>query len=189
MRLVKRCRGALRTPFLTTAPCTVVAFGARKKTPFARHFGGAFLPTCLVRHRDPTRGFVTRYAKSFEIVRASFLIFAALFLSSQLAPAATPTLVQHVSSSANPEGVGISGDNFTFTLPNPVGAGNCLVLGISYPSGNTPTVTDNNSNTWPASPAVSADARSGVRVIGHAARVSRGRVAFFFGFERQPGHP
>jgi hypothetical protein len=92
---------------------------------------------------------------------ASLVIFAALLLSPHLAPAATPTLVQHVSSSANPVGVGISGNNFKFTLPNPVGAGNCLILGLSYPSGNTPIVTDNNGNTWPASPAVSANGGAG----------------------------
>src|SRR5882724_5228490 len=68
-----------------------------------------------------------------------------------------PTLVQHITSSANPAGVGISGDNFKMPIGNPVGAGNCLVLGMTYPHGSTPTVTDNNGNTWSGSPAVSAD--------------------------------
>src|SRR5258708_29636601 len=98
---------------------------------------------------------------SSKMFRAWFLIFAPLLLSSQLALGGAPTLVQHVSSSANPVGVGISGNNFKFTLPNPVGSGNCLILGMSYPSGNTATVTDNNGNIWPVSPAVSGSAGVG----------------------------
>jgi hypothetical protein len=70
---------------------------------------------------------------------------------------ATPTLAQHVSSSANPVGIGISGNNFKIPLPNAVGAGNCLILGISYPAGRTVTVTDNNGNTWPTTAAVAAN--------------------------------
>jgi len=70
--------------------------------------------------------------------------------------AATPTLVQHVSSSANPAGKGIPGNAFKFTLPNAVGAGNCLILGISYAASasRTVSVTDSNGNAWPSSPAV-----------------------------------
>jgi hypothetical protein len=73
-------------------------------------------------------------------------------------PASPPTLVQHVASSTNPLGVGISGNNFKFTLPNKVLAGNCLILGISYSSSGTlaaTPITDTNGNTWPTSPAVS----------------------------------
>ncbi len=67
-----------------------------------------------------------------------------------------PTLVQHVSSSTNPVGVGISGNDFKFTLPNGVGAGNCLILGISYSwaSPQSVSISDDNGNTWPSSPAV-----------------------------------
>ena len=72
---------------------------------------------------------------------------------------ATPTLVQHVASSANPEGSGIDGNGFTFTLPNGVRAGNCLILGITYMAspGRTVSITDTNGNIWPRSPAVSAN--------------------------------
>ena len=69
-----------------------------------------------------------------------------------------PSLIQHVASSANPIGVGISGNNFRIPLPNSVGAGNCLVLGITYPSGNVPAVADNNGNAWSGSATVTADA-------------------------------
>jgi len=70
-----------------------------------------------------------------------------------------PTLVQHVSSSANPVGVGIPGNAFKFTLPNKVGAGNCLILGMSYAWSPTRTVTvsDDNGNSWPASPAATTN--------------------------------
>jgi hypothetical protein len=76
-----------------------------------------------------------------------------------------PALVQHVASSSNPIGFSPSGNNFAFHMPNNVGAGNCLILGIAYPHGATPTVSDNNGNTWPASPAVTADSGSQVAAI------------------------
>jgi hypothetical protein len=78
--------------------------------------------------------------------------------AATLAPTASPTLVQHVASSTNPLGIGISGNNFKFTLPNNVLAGNCLILGISYANSGTlaaTPITDTNGNTWPTSPAVS----------------------------------
>jgi hypothetical protein len=71
---------------------------------------------------------------------------------------AVPALIQHVASSANPVGVGITGNAFKCPIPNPVGSGNCLILGITYPHGKTVTVTDNNGNTWPSSPVTSVDA-------------------------------
>src|SRR5262245_11319412 len=73
----------------------------------------------------------------------------------------SPQFVQHIASSTNPEGLGVAGNAYKLPLPNAVGAGNCLILAITYPNGNTPTVTDNNSNSWPGSPTVSADAGSG----------------------------
>lgn len=66
-------------------------------------------------------------------------------------------MIQHIASSANPVGVGISGDNFKIPIDNPVGSGNCLVLCMTYPHGVSPTITDNNGNTWPSSPSVTAD--------------------------------
>lgn len=72
-----------------------------------------------------------------------------------------PTLMQHVASSTNPLGVGISGNNYKIRPPNAVGAGNCLILGITYPHGSTPTITDDNGNTWPGAAAVSVDAGVG----------------------------
>ena len=69
-----------------------------------------------------------------------------------------PSLIQHVASTSNPwPGNGISGNNFKIPLPNPVLAGDALVLAISYPSGNTPSITDNLGNTWPSSAACTAN--------------------------------
>ncbi len=61
-----------------------------------------------------------------------------------------PTLIQHVASSANPVGLGIPGNNFNIPLPNPVLAGDALVLAITYPHGNLVSVSDTLRQTWPA---------------------------------------
>jgi hypothetical protein len=61
-----------------------------------------------------------------------------------------PALIQHVASSANPVGLGISGRNYKIPLPNPVLAGDALVLGVTYPHGQTMTISDTLSQTWPA---------------------------------------
>jgi len=78
-------------------------------------------------------------------------------------PPTQPTLVQHVSSSTNVLGRGLTANDFRFTLPNPVGARNVLVLGISYgaPAGKAATVRDNLGNSWPGTPAVSATSSAG----------------------------
>jgi len=73
---------------------------------------------------------------------------------------ATPVLIQHVASSANPVGLGISGNNFKIPLPNPVLAGDALVPGIAYPHGATVTISDTLSQTWPSA-AATADNGSG----------------------------
>jgi hypothetical protein len=46
-----------------------------------------------------------------------------------------------------------AGNDFEFTLPNAVGAGNCLVWKITYPNGGAPTgLTDTESNPWSTTP-------------------------------------
>jgi hypothetical protein len=71
---------------------------------------------------------------------------------------ANPTLVQHLSSSAESTGRP-PGNAFKFTLPNPVLAGNCLILGITYQwsAARTVAITDSNGNTWPTSAAATAN--------------------------------
>jgi hypothetical protein len=62
---------------------------------------------------------------------------------------------QHIGGGSFPPSVGSpltggSGNLFVLPLMNSVGAGNCIVLGISYPNGLTPTVKDNINGAWPA---------------------------------------
>jgi hypothetical protein len=65
-----------------------------------------------------------------------------------------PTLIQHVASSANPVGLGIPGNNYKIPLPNPVLAGDALVLAVTYPHGNLATVSDSLRQTWPTASVV-----------------------------------
>jgi hypothetical protein len=74
-----------------------------------------------------------------------------------------PVLIQHVTSSANPIGVGIPGNNYKIPLPNPVLAGDALVLAITYPHGETSTVSDTLKRTWPAA-SITEDAGVGNNV-------------------------
>jgi hypothetical protein len=75
-------------------------------------------------------------------------------------PLTTPTLVQHVSTGSNTVAqytIGNPshpGNPFSVQFPNPVGAGNCLILCIAnpYSSRRTITITD-GLNTWPTAPA------------------------------------
>lgn len=71
-----------------------------------------------------------------------------------------PALIQHVASSANPVGLGISGHNYKIPLPNPILAGDALVLGITYPHGQTMTISDTLSQTWPPA-SITEDGGSG----------------------------
>jgi hypothetical protein len=80
-------------------------------------------------------------------------------LSSSLATS-IPTPIQHVSTGSNTVGqysIGnpsYPGNPFNVQFPNPVGAGNCVILCIAnpYSSRRTITITD-GKNTWPATPA------------------------------------
>jgi hypothetical protein len=72
----------------------------------------------------------------------------------------SPVLVQHVASSANPVGVGISGNNYKIPLPNAVLAGDALVLAVTFPNGNASSVSDSLGQAWPAA-AITEDAGPG----------------------------
>jgi len=87
-----------------------------------------------------------------------------------------PRLVQHLSSTSNAIGksIDLGGNDFRFTLPEPVLAGNALVLGVAYGASGvlaaTP-VTDTNG-AWPTAPAatvVGADHRLAIFVLPNAA--------------------
>lgn len=76
----------------------------------------------------------------------------------------TPTVLWWTSSASNIQAKdGASGDNWQIRPANITKAGNALMLKINYPHGLTPTITDNNSNTWPSA-AVVADAGVGALV-------------------------
>jgi hypothetical protein len=77
--------------------------------------------------------------------------------------AVTPTIVQHVSSSTNEQGSGTidqggatARNNYEWELPNPVGAGNCLVLATTFQrdvntlttGDSVSTITDSSGDTW-----------------------------------------
>jgi concanavalin A-like lectin/glucanase superfamily protein len=65
------------------------------------------------------------------------------------APAAVPTLVQHVASGMDRYPM----NTLTMQLPNPVRAGNCLILGVQFNSaGSITSVTDDKGNNWIAGP-------------------------------------
>jgi hypothetical protein len=82
-----------------------------------------------------------------------------LTMSVALAPASpnrtprpttvVPTLVQHVATAMECNGV----RNFIITLPNAALKGNCLILGIQYPStGAITSVKDDQGDTWTEGP-------------------------------------
>lgn len=74
--------------------------------------------------------------------------------------------VQHVATA--PGSIAIDNeplDDLVINLPNATLASNSLICVVAYPSGATPAITDNKSNTWPASGTVgttlTADAGAG----------------------------
>lgn len=60
-------------------------------------------------------------------------------------------IVQFVSTAANSLISTAAGNNFIVPFPNPSLSGNTLVAAVMYLSGNTPSITDDKGNTWPAS--------------------------------------
>ena len=80
---------------------------------------------------------------------ASLLSFIWLTLAASLAFGQTPTLVQSVTTSTNPNGIGDSGNTYKITLPNAVGSGNCLILQVSINSTATvSTISDTINGSW-----------------------------------------
>lgn len=63
---------------------------------------------------------------------------------------ATPTLVQHAHHKChNPNGPTSTGA-FKIPLIDPTLSGNCIVLFLTWENGKTVSITDDQSNTWPA---------------------------------------
>lgn len=80
-----------------------------------------------------------------------------------------PAMVQHVMGGSNPSPGGTSnpGNNFEFTLPENLGANNCVILEMNATSGSViSSITDNLGNSWPTTSAVLADAGAGNMMLG-----------------------
>ncbi len=75
---------------------------------------------------------------------------------------AVPAFVQHICSSYDEPAIhGVAGNNYVFTLPNLVQAGNCLVLNVTYDSGVTvSSITDSTGDTWSTTAAASTNSGS-----------------------------
>lgn len=92
-------------------------------------------------------------------------------------PVGVPTLVQHTSSSSNEQN-GLAGNDYRFTLPNPVLPGNCLIMGVTFganPFSSATAITaiaDSSGDVWPTVPAVTATdgetAKSAIFVLSNA---------------------
>ena len=73
-----------------------------------------------------------------------------------------PQLIQHVASAYLGPQQGLTGNAWKIPLPNPVQAGDILVLYLDYPHGDTvSSITDTIGNTWSTTPAVTADGGPG----------------------------
>ena len=102
------------------------------------------------------------YKKHGRIVSSFFALFLISFSpphswattdrfdgSAPDAPAAVPSLVQHVATGMDRYPI----NTLTIQLPNPVRAGNCLILGVQFNSeGSVASVTDEKGNNWIAGP-------------------------------------
>ena len=85
---------------------------------------------------------------------------------------AFPQVVQRVGGNGLSASNGSEiGNAFAQVIPNPVGAGNCLICSMTYPNGATVAITDNR-NTWGAAyshATASGALDSAVFVLGNAA--------------------
>lgn len=110
-----------------------------------------------------TNGTVSSWSSQNTTVSASGnSVSATLEIIENLPGAGIPNnIVQSVSTAANAVISTAAGNNFRIPLPNATLSGNGLVLAVSYPTANTPSISDDGGNTWPASGAagtVTADA-------------------------------
>ena len=80
-------------------------------------------------------------------------------------PTPQPQLVQHLATSSNWPGESALGDDYEKWLAEPVGAGNCIILWVTHAMEHSATISDNNANTWPATPAATAGGQEGTSFI------------------------
>jgi hypothetical protein len=105
----------------------------------------------------------------------------------------TPTLIQHVATATNRDSLQ-NGNPYYISLPNRTGAGNALIIAVSYPfaAGRTVVINDDNSNTWvlgattPANPANNQIVSRIYYALNVAAGTQKVTVSFdapLFGFQ------
>ena len=100
-----------------------------------------------------------------------------------------PTLVQMVSSAGlQPNAETVTANNFSFTPQNNIGAGNCLVIPFTYGSESgpssayTPSISDNNGNSWPATPAVTVGGSNNTTCMFVLPNANAGTTTFTISF-------
>ena len=102
---------------------------------------------------------------------------------------AVPTLVQHVATGMDRYPL----NTLTITLPNPVGGGNCLILGTQFNSvGSVSSVTDDKGNTWVVGPTttnVTYSKRMNSYYVLNAISGTQTIVIHFSGLASTPGFP
>jgi hypothetical protein len=104
-------------------------------------------------------------------------------------PAAVPTLVQHVATGMDRYPI----NTLTIQLPNPVRAGNCLILGVQFNSaGSVASVTDERGNNWIAGPTTTNGSFSKRMNLYYALNAIAGTQTIkvnFGGLSSTPGFP
>ncbi len=109
--------------------------------------------------------------------------------SAQAVPAAVPTLVQHVATGMDRYPI----NTLTIQLPNPVRAGNCLILGVQFNSeGSVASITDERGNNWIAGPTatnVSFSKRMNLYYVLNAIDGTQTIRVNFSGLSSTPGFP
>ena len=105
------------------------------------------------------------------------------------APAAVPSLVQHVATGMDRYPI----NTLTIQLPNPVRAGNCLILGVQFNSaGSVSSVTDEKGNNWIAGPTATNGSLSKRMNLYYVLNASAGTQTIkvnFSGLSDTPGFP
>src|SRR4051794_29919258 len=105
-----------------------------------------------------------------------------------------PDLVQRVAYGAQSTASGLSATNYTFRLPNKVGNNNTVVLIVDFDQALTvSSITDDASNTWSSTPAVSADAGAGIMktqafVLDHANSSGARQITITFSATASTAH-
>ncbi|PYN89534.1 MAG: hypothetical protein DMD87_05345, partial [Candidatus Rokuibacteriota bacterium] len=92
----------------------------------------------------------------------------------------TPTLVQHVQGAKT--GAAASASKIDVSLPNPTGAGNCLIVSVMANASSALSVSDDKSNTYTAGPSITDPATGQTGVLFYALNVAAGTVKITISF-------